>query len=270
VASRDLFGEFLWRENIGRLSEPADEEKAETERKQLDVLATSILWARIEPSDCRGSYHESYEIVGVVGDVHQKSLDKEANPGVFIANLQEATGPVNLVVGTHGDPKQLASAIRAEIHALDREMPIAAVRTMDEYVSDSVAAPRFNTILLGGFAALALVLAAVGIFGVISYSVAQRTQEIGIRRALGADTGSVMRQVVLQGMLLSVIGETFGVGGALAVTRLLGSLLFEVTPVDPTTFVVVAVVLLLVALLATILPARRAAKIDPMVALRYE
>jgi putative ABC transport system permease protein len=211
-----------------------------------------------------------YEIVGVVGDVHQKALDKEANPGVFISNLQETTGPVNLVVRTHGDPRQLASAIRAEIHSLDREMPIAAVRTMDKYVSDSVAAPRFNTILLGGFAALALVLAAVGIFGVISYSVAQRTQEIGIRRALGADTGSVMRMVVMQGLLLSVIGVSVGAGGALAVTRLLGSLLFEVTPTDPATFTAVAAALIGVAFLASFLPARRAARIDPMVALRYE
>ena len=149
-------------------------------------------------------------------------------------------------------------------------MPIADVRTMDEYVAESVAAPRFNPILLGGFAALALVLAAVGIFGVISYSVAERTQEIGIRRALGADTLKVMRLVLGQGMGLAAIGVAVGIGGALAVTRLMESLLFGVTATDGATFAVVAAALAGVALLASYLPARRAAKIDPMVALRYE
>jgi putative ABC transport system permease protein len=213
---------------------------------------------------------EPYEIIGIVGDVHQKSLDKEANPAVFLSNLQEPTAPVNLVVRTQGDPRQLANAVRAEIRALDREMPIAAVRAMDEIVSDSYAAPRFNTILLGGFAALALVLAGVGIFGVISYSVAQRTQEIGIRRALGAGAGSVMRMVLQQGMGLSAIGVVIGVAGALAATRLLESLLYEVTPTDPETFVAVPVVLMAVSVLACYLPARRAATIDPIRALHYE
>jgi len=166
------------------------------------------------------SPNESYEIAGVVGDVHQRSLDKKPNPGVFICAFQEPTGPAYLVARTHGDPKQLANAIQAEIHSMDKDLPIAEVKTMDEYVSASVAAPRFNTILLGAFAALALVLAAVGIFGVISYSVAQRTQEIGIRRALGADSGSVVRMVLAQGLGLTVIGLAIGAAGALAVTRL--------------------------------------------------
>ncbi|MBZ5606431.1 MAG: FtsX-like permease family protein, partial [Acidobacteriia bacterium] len=169
-----------------------------------------------------------------------------------------------------GNPRALASAIESEIHALDKDMPIADVRSMDEYVSDSVAAPRFNTILLTAFAALALVLSSVGIFGVIAYSVGQRTQEIGIRRALGADSASVMRMVVGQGLVLAVIGILTGVGGALTVTRVLTTLLFEVTPSDPLTFAAVATVLAVVALAASYLPARRASRIDPMEALRRD
>jgi len=217
-----------------------------------------------------GHTDETYEVVGIVADVHQRSLDRGANAEVFISTLQEPTTPVYLVARTHGDPKQLANAIRAKIHSLDRDLPISDVKTMDEYVSSAVAAPRFNSILLGGFAALALVLAAVGIFGVISYSVAQRTQEIGIRRALGADNSRVMRLVLAQGMGLTGIGIAVGLAGAFGVTRLLASLLFGVTPTDGFTFAGVAAVLSAVALIACYLPARRASKVDPMIALRHE
>ena len=177
---------------------------------------------------------------------------------------------MNIVVRTHGDPKQLANAIQAQIHSIDRDLPISDIKTMDEYVASSVSDSRFNTILLAGFAALALVMACVGIFGVVSYSVAQRTREIGVRRALGADAGSVMRMVLTQGMTVSVIGVAIGLAGAFAVTRVLSSLLFGVTPTDAVTFIGVATILTLVAFLASFLPARRAAKVDPMVALRYE
>jgi putative ABC transport system permease protein len=211
-----------------------------------------------------------YEIAGVVGDVRQKALDTDPKPGLFISNLQEPSGPSNLVARTHGDPKLLAQAIQKEIHAINPDIPISGVETMDAYVSASVAAPRFNTILLSAFAGLALLLAAVGIFGVISYSVAQRTQELGIRRALGADTWSVMRLVLTQGLGLAGIGLIIGLGGAYAVTRLLESLLYGVTATDPLTFGVVALILGAVALLASYLPARRASTVDPMVALRYE
>ena len=211
-----------------------------------------------------------YQIVGVVADVRQKSLDRDPKPGVFLATLQEPTTPVFLVARTHGDPRQLIKAIESEIRALDRDMPIADVKTMDQYVSDSVAAPRFNTILLGSFAALALILAAVGIFGVISYSVAQRTQELGIRRALGARTGNVMALVLGQGMGLTAIGVAIGLAGAFVLARLLQSLLFGIASTDPITYAAVAAVLSSVAFVASFLPARRAARIDPMVALRHE
>jgi putative ABC transport system permease protein len=213
---------------------------------------------------------QPYEIVGVVGDIRQRSLDQDMKPGIFLSMAQAPTAPLVLVARAHGDPKRLAIAIQGQIHGLDRDMPISDIKTMGEYVSESVAPARFNTVLLGGFAGLALVLAAVGIFGVISYSVAQRTQEIGIRRALGADTVSVLRLVLTQAMGLTAAGVIAGIVGALAATRLLQTLLFQVTPTDAVTFIAVSVVLSAVALLASYLPARRAAKVDPMIALRYE
>ena len=209
------------------------------------------------------------EIIGVVGDVRQTSLGKDPKPGLFLPTLQFPTSPVNLVVRTHGDPKQLSNAIQAQVHLIDHDLPISDVKTMDEYVSSSVSASRFNTILLAAFAALALLMACVGIFGVVSYSVAQRTREIGVRRALGANAGSVMRLVLAQGMTLSVIGVAIGLAGAFGVTRA-DRVYYSASLTDFITFIGVAAILTAVAFLASFLPARRAAKVDPMVALRYE
>ncbi len=213
---------------------------------------------------------EPYHIIGVVGDVHQRSLDKDVRAEAFLCNLQEPTRPVYLVARTHGDPRAMAKAIQGAVRTVAPDLPISDVKTMDEYVSSQVAAPRFNTIFLGGFAALALLLAAVGIFGVISYSVAQRRQEIGIRRALGARAGTVMKLVIGQGVTLAAIGIGMGLAGAFAMTRLLESLLFGVTATDPLTFVTVVIVLGAVALAASFLPAWRASRVDPAEALRYE
>ncbi len=213
---------------------------------------------------------QPYEIVGVVGDVHQRGLDRQVKPAVFLSMAQAPQGPITLVARAKGNPALLANAIEAQVRAIHRDVAVFDVKTLDTIVSNSVSAERFNTILLAGFAALALVLAAVGIFGVISYSVAQRTQEIGIRRALGADTASVLQLVLRQALALTATGVALGIAGAFAVTRLLQTLLFGVTATDPLTFGVVAGVLSAVALIASYLPARRAAKVDPMIALRYE
>ncbi len=213
---------------------------------------------------------QPYRIAGVVGDVHQRSLDKEIKAEVFISNLQEPTGPLYLVARTHGDPKSILKAMQAEIHSLDRDVAISDAKTMDQYISAQVAAPRFNAILLGGFAGLALLLAAVGIFGVISYSVTQRRQEIGIRRALGASAATVLRLVIVHGMALAAIGMAIGLAAAFAVTRLLESLLFGVTATDTVTFLSVAGLLGAVAFAASFWPAWRASRVDPAEALRYE
>jgi putative ABC transport system permease protein len=177
---------------------------------------------------------------------------------------------MSVVIRTQGDPLQLVAAVRHEVQAMDPAQPIADVRTMEQLVANSVARPRFNTLLLGVFATVALVLAAVGIYGVMAYSVAQRTHEIGIRLALGARPGDVAKLVVGSGFVLAVGGVLLGLAGAFALTRLLASLLFATTPTDPATFVSVVGVLLAVALAACWVPARRAMRVDPMVALRYE
>jgi predicted lysophospholipase L1 biosynthesis ABC-type transport system permease subunit len=217
-----------------------------------------------------GSPKAIYEIVGVVGDVRQDALVEAAAPGVYLPTLQSPTTPVYLVARTLGDPRPLARAIQTEVHALNRSVPISDVRTMDNYVADSVSAPRFHAILLGSFAGLAVLLSAVGIFGVISYGVAQRTQEIGVRRALGAGTAGVMRLVLAQAVALAATGVAIGLAIALPASRVLRTMLFGIAPNDLWTFASVALGLLAVAFLAGYLPALRAARIDPMRALRYE
>ncbi|MGI8745081.1 MAG: ABC transporter permease [Bryobacteraceae bacterium] len=211
-----------------------------------------------------------YQIVGVVGDVRHTGLEKDPMPTVYFADAQEPNGGGTLVIRTATEPMRLAHAIEAQIHSYDREQPIADVVPMDVFLSKAVARPRFQSVLLGVFAALALLLAAIGIFGVMSYSVAQRTSEIGIRVALGAQRSEILKLVVGQGAVLALIGIAAGLAGAFALTRVLQSLLFEVSPTDPVVFAGVPLLLGAVALLATYLPARRASKVDPIVALRYE
>jgi putative ABC transport system permease protein len=180
------------------------------------------------------------------------------------------SGRFNLVIRTQNNPLNLVGAIRKEVQALDPDQPIAAIKLMSDWVDSSVAEPRYRTTLLGMFAALAMVLAAMGIYGVMSYSVAQRTHEIGVRMALGARQGDVLKLVVRQGMLLTLVGVVLGLLGAFALTRVMQSLMFEVTTKDPFTFAVVAALLIAVAFIACFIPARRATKVDPLVALRYE
>ena len=175
-----------------------------------------------------------------------------------------------LVVRTSSDSTSLAPAVRDEVWALDKDVPIGNIKTMDQLLSESVTEPRFRTTLIGMFAAIALVLAAVGIYGVMSYSVNQRTHEIGIRMALGAKSADVLKMVVRQGMTLTLIGVSIGVCAAFVLTRVMASLLFAVSATDLTIFISIPLILTGVALAACFVPARRATKVDPMVALRYE
>ncbi|MFY9611320.1 MAG: FtsX-like permease family protein [Blastocatellia bacterium] len=196
--------------------------------------------------------------------------DFSVTPATFLEWQKQSTAFMNLIVRSDRDPSNLTVAIRGEVLALDREQPIARVQTLETIVATSVAQQRFAMILMGLFALVAFVLAAVGLYGVMSYSVAQRTHEIGIRMALGAKQSDVLRMVVGQGAALALAGVALGLGAAIAVTRLMASLLFEVTATDPLTFSVIAVLLAAVALAASFIPARRATRVDPMVALRNE
>ncbi|HYN25979.1 MAG TPA: ABC transporter permease [Pyrinomonadaceae bacterium] len=211
---------------------------------------------------------QPWEIIGVVGDIRHRALETQPFPAMYLPTY--ATGRTNLVIRTQGDPTSITAAVRKEVQALDPDQPVADVKTMEQWVDTAVAAPRYRTLLLGLFALLALVLASTGIYGVMSYSVAQRTHEIGVRMALGARQLDVLKLVVRQGMGLVLIGVALGLVGAIALTRVMSTLLFGVSAKDPVTFAVVATVLSLVAFVACYIPARRATKVDPLVALRYE
>ena len=225
-----------------------------------DPLGKRLLISAPEPTP--------YEIVGIVGDVRHRALDVEVYQMMYVPTARRLS--TNLVVRTATDPSTIASAVRNEVWAIDRDQPVSAVRTMGEVLSQSVAQQRFTTSLLGIFAAVAMILAAVGIYGVMAYSVTQRTREIGVRLALGAQTRDVFRLVVGQGMLLTIIGVAVGLVAAIFLTRLMESLLFGVSATDPTIFVAISFLLIAVALLACYVPARRATRVDPMEALRYE
>lgn len=214
-------------------------------------------------------------IVGVVADVKNAGIDQPAGTELFVPYSQQQAissflRNFSVVIKTTGDPESLARSAEEAIHSLDPSLPIANMRTMDEVVARSESRPRFLTMLLGLFSALALILAAVGIYGLMAYSVTQRTNEIGIRMALGARPGDVKKMVLIHGMSLTGAGIVIGLGAAYGLTRLMASLLFGVTATDPATFAVIAVVLALAAMGACFIPAHRATKVDPMIALRYE
>lgn len=219
-----------------------------------------IIWSGIR--------NEPYEIIGIVGDTRYQSLQGEPSATMYVPTRELLF--VNLVIRTQGDPLSLVGGVRKEVNALDPDQPIAAIRPMTEWVAMSAAGARYRTTLLGLFALLAMILAATGIYGVMSYSVAQRTQEIGVRMALGARPLDVLKLVVRQGMMLALIGVIVGLAGALALTRVMSSLLFGVTERDPITFVAVAALLIVVAFISCFVPAHRATRIDPLIALRCE
>jgi predicted permease len=209
-------------------------------------------------------------IVGIVGDVKSESMSVPAYAQLYTANAQDPQRAPFLVVRTAKDPMSLLPAIKQQWWGMDKDQPLWAVNTLEGMHSDLTARPRFNTVLLVIFAAVAVILALVGVFGVVSYSVAQRTHEIGVRMALGADKKSVLKMVLLQGASVAIIGIAIGLGIAFALTRLMTSLLFTVKATDPVTFAAVPLLLAAVTILASYIPARRATRVDPMVALREE
>jgi putative ABC transport system permease protein len=211
------------------------------------------------------------QVVGVVKDVRQFELNAEPKPQMYLSYRQAGFfEPRDLVVKTDVDPASMAATVRKAVWEIDKDQPVSNIRTMEEILADSIARQRFSMLLLAIFAAVALVLAAVGIYGVMSYSVAQRTREIGIRMALGAQTGTVLKLAIGYGMKLVIAGIVIGLIAAFALTRVMSTLLFGVTATDPTTFTLISLLLIAVAVLASYVPARRATRVNPIIALRYE
>jgi len=219
------------------------------------------------------------EIVGIVGDDRDRGLDNDLVPMMYVPEAQITDGinalatrvlPMNWVIRTKTAPLSMSEDIQRELRVATGGLPVAHIRTMEQVVGDSIAVRDFGTMLLTLFAAVALLLAAIGIYGLMAYSVQQRTQEIGIRMALGASPKGVRKMVVYQGMLLAAIGVGIGVAAALGLTRFMSGLIYGVKTWDPAVFVSVAVLLSAVSWFATYIPARRASRVDPMVSLRYE
>jgi putative ABC transport system permease protein len=213
---------------------------------------------------------EWIEVVGEVGHTMHEGLDADARVQLYLPYRQRVQGQLTLAVRTAGDPLALTGSMRAAVREIDPDQPIANVAAMDALVDTSLGGRRLAAVLLAVFAAVALLMAAVGIYGVMSYAVAQRTRELGVRMALGASRGTVLRLVVRQGLALVLLGTAIGVAGALGLTRLIASQLYAVRATDPATFAAVALALVATALLAILVPALRATRLDPVVALREE
>ena len=209
-------------------------------------------------------------IVGVVADINYSGLDAPPEPVVYYPFRQNTTNNQYVVIRTAMNPQSLERAVRVVVADLDKDLPIVNLRTMDQLMTEAVAPPRFRTILVSMFAVVGLLLAAIGIYGVMAYAVTERTHELGVRIALGADRGDVLRIVLGEAAWLAACGVGLGVAGALGATRLIQTLLFGVTPTDALTFVAIAMLLTATAFVASYIPARRATRVDPMVALRYE
>ncbi len=241
------------------------------------IVINDILAQRLWPSQNAlgkrfriGFEERQREVIGVVGSIKQTTLDAEVRPAMYMPHQQSPNSGMTVLVRTRGEPLAMAAAVREEVRALDRDVPVTQVQTMERVVGASVAQPRFSMLLVGLFAGLALVLSAVGIYGVMAYSVSRRAHEIGVRMALGASAREVLKLVLKDGMTLALAGIGVGLLGAFALTRLMASFLFDVSAKDPGTFATVAVFLAVVAFIACYIPARRATKVDPLIALRNE
>ena len=278
IVTPDYFSTMKIPLRRGRVFDVRDDENA-PEVVAINEEAARRYWPGVDPigqqlrlgvrlADARSGMKT---IVGIVGDVKFSGLDAiAAAPEVYLPYAQHQVDSLTIAVRTAGDPLAFVPAARADLASLDRDLPMAAVRTMDQVIGRSIAERRFTMLLLATFAAVAVLLAAIGVYGVLAYLVSQRTQEIGVRLAIGATPADVARLFVREGAGLTLIGVLCGLAGAVAATRALSTLLFGVTTTDPLTFAAVAGVLALVALLASYVPARRAARVDPMAALRAE
>jgi predicted permease len=242
----------------------------------IDEYMAQQLWPNQDPIGRRIHYggitdKDPWEtVVGVVGRVKQYTLDSDSRIALYLPQTQYPTRAMNVVLRSAADPAALAPAVKQQIHELDSDLPLYNVRTMDQRLDESLAQRRFAMLLLTLFAGVALALAVIGTYGVMSYLVNQGTREIGIRIAMGATHRAIERLIVWKGLALALCGVAIGTTGAFAVSRLMRSLLFGVTPFDPFTFVAISLLLTLVTLLASYIPARRVAQIDPIVALRDE
>lgn len=257
----------------GRIFTEADTASAPHVAIIDDVLAKTY-WPKQNPIGHRVRMYsetpEWYTVVGIVGNVRNRGFSAPRKGVLYFPLAQRPKQHMSLVIRTASSPESVADAVRQAVASIDPQQPVYDVKTMEQYVSESVSDQRLAVFLLAVFAGLALILAAVGIYGVISYSVSQRTHEIGIRMALGAQRRDILQMVLRQGLWLALLGAGAGILAALGLTRLMASILYGVKPSDPFTFVMVSLVLIAVALAACYIPARRAAKVDPMTALRYE
>jgi len=233
-----------------------------------------LYWPQQDPIGKRLQLRRSsgpfLEVIGIAGDGKYITLGEDPMPYMFLPCRQSYKSRMTVLIRSQADPASLAAGLRREVAALDETLPVFGIKTMPQFMERSLWAASNVAGLVGGFGLAALLLAAVGIYGLMSYSVAQRTREIGIRAALGAQPGDVLRLVAKQGMLLALVGIAFGLAGAFALTRVMSSMLLATSATDPATFSVITLLLALVAFLACYIPARRATKVDPMIALRYE
>lgn len=276
VVTKDYFRTMAVTLNSGRLFDDRDRADAPMVAVVNETMARQF-WPGENPIGHRiklGGFDSKRPwatIVGITGDIHQRGIGVAPRPEMYYSYAQQDIfQPEYLAVKTAGDPTQLANAIRDQVWAVDKDQPVSDVMTMQAIVDEELSSKQMQANLLGIFAGIALVLASLGIYAVLSYAVAQRTQEIGVRMALGAQQSDVLRMVLGQGLVLTLVGVAFGLAGSLALARVLSALLYGISATDPLTFVLVAAVLTGVTLLASYIPARRATRVDPIMALRYE